>query len=162
MANVFGAELAKRIMQKKQDLIESMNERDKRIADGWTDYDDCFMSIRSESQSISECNMQLEILKGDGLMEIEAIFDEDGNEVRVHAFMNKWRRTSYVGRGIFASSINALLKKTGWVKKTIRVPVWTKFCAGSGGGLCAVYTGSYQCVRWHTNMVTGEYVGYPE
>lgn len=162
MAKYFGAELAKRIEQRKHDLIESMEERNKRIAEGWTDYDDCFMSIRSESRAISECNMQLEILKGDGLMEIEAIFDEDGDEVNVHPFCNKWGRTSYVGRGIFASSINALLKKTGWVKKTVRVPVWTKFCAGSGGGMCAVYTGTVEYVRWHTNMVTGEYVGYPE
>lgn len=162
MSKVFGAELAKQILQRKERLIESMNERDKRINDGWTDYDDCFMSIRTESQSIHECDMQLEILKGDGLMDVEAIFDENGDEVNVHAFENKWRRTSYVGRGIFASSINALLKKTGWVKKTIRVPVWTKFYGGSGGGMCVVYTGSYSYVRWHTNMVTGEYVGYPD
>lgn len=138
MSKVFGAELAKQILQRKERLIESMNERDKRINDGWTDYDDCFMSIRTESQSIHECDMQLEILKGDGLMDVEAIFDENGDEVNVHAFENKWRRTSYVGRGIFASSINALLKKTGWVKKTIRVPVWTKFY-GAAVAVCVQF-----------------------
>ena len=88
--------------------------------------------------------------------------DENGEEVSVHWFENKWRRTTCVARGVFASSIKALLKKTGWTQKTIRVPVWVKFCAGSGSGMCAVYTGSYQQVRWHTNMVTGEYVGYPD
>lgn len=162
MAKVFGAELAKQIEQKRQIFVESMERRDKRIADGWTDEDDCFMSIRAEEHGIIECNKQLEILKGDGLMDIEAIFDADGNEVNVHSFQNQWGRTSYVGRGIFASSLNALLKKTGWVKKTIRVPVWTKFEAGSGGGMCAVYTGRIVFTRWHTNMVTGEYVGYPD
>lgn len=159
---VYGAELADQIKRKIEHIHEVREERYQRMRDGDTDYDDCFMSIRTEAQSLHECEMQLEILKGDGTMEIEAIFDEEGNEIRVNSFLNKWGGTSYVGRGIFASSMNALLKKTGWQKRTIKVPVWTKFCAGSGGGMCAVYTGSYECVRWHTNMVTGEYVGYPE
>lgn len=37
MAKVFGAELVKQIEQRKQNIIESMEERNKRIADGWTD-----------------------------------------------------------------------------------------------------------------------------
>ena len=162
MAKVFGAELAKQIEKHRQCLVDAQDRRDERIGAGWTDEDDCFLSIRVEQQGIRECDMQLEILKGDGLMDVDAIFDENGKEVGVHSFPNKWGRISYVGHGIFASSIDALLKKTGWINKTIRVPVWTKFCAGSGGGMCAVYTGTIRYVRWHTNMVTGEYVGYPD
>lgn len=162
MTRLFGEELRKSIEAEKQRRIETMNRRDECIANGETDEDDCFMSIRVESQAIDRCNMELEILKGDGLMDYDAIIDENGEEVSVYCFENKWRRTTYVGRGVFASSIRALLKKTGWTQRTIRVPVWVKFEAGSGGGMCAVYTGRYTYVRWHTNMVTGEYVGYPD
>lgn len=161
MGKLFGKELAESIKKRRQIYVESMQRREQRVANCETDYDDCFMSERVESQAIDECNKQLEILKGDGLMDYEAIVDENGEEVNVHCFENKWRSLSYVGRGVFASSINALLKKTGWKKKTIRVPVWTRFECGAGGGMCAVYSGYYTYCRWHTNMVTGEYFGYP-
>lgn len=162
MAQLYGAELAKEIELRKQLTLETMKRRDERI-DRWeTDEDDCFLSIRVEEQAITECDMRLEILKGDGLMDFVAVIDENGKEVNVHSFRNRWGGYSVVGNGVFASSVDALLKKTGWTKQTIRVPVWTKFVGGSGGGMCAVYTGSIKRVRWHTNMVTGEYVGYPE
>lgn len=162
MKRLFGAELAASIEREMQRIREVQQERDERISRGETDYDDCFISIRSDAQALDRCRMELDILKGDGCVDFDAIIDENGDEVSVHWFENKWRKTTCVARGVFASSIKALLKKTGWTQKTIRVPVWVKFCAGSGGGMCSVYTGSYQQVRWHTNMVTGEYVGYPD
>ena len=162
MKRLFGAELAVSIEREMQKIREIQQERDERISRGETDYDDCFVSIMSDAQSLDRCRMELEILKGDWLMNYDAIIDENGEEVSVHCFENKWRRTTYVGRGVFASSIRALLKKTGWTQRTIRVPVWVKFEAGCGGGMCGVYTGRYTYVRWHTNMVTGEYVGYPD
>ena len=159
---LYGEELKKRIEAEKQRTLEIMREREERINNFETDEDDCFMSIRVNSQNLDRCNLELGILNTDGLMDYDAIVDENGEEVAVHCFVNKWHKTSYVARGVFASSIKALLAKTGWTQKTIRVPVWVKFVGGSGGGMCSVYTGRYTCVRWHTNMVTGEYVGYPD
>lgn len=156
----YGEELRKSIEREIEHIHEVQKRRDERIARWETDEDDCFMSIRVEEQALSRCRKQLEILKTDGTREMEAVFDENGNEVYIHHFKNKWGGWSVVGNGIFASSENALLKKTGWIKKTIRVPVWVKFVSG-GSGLYGAYTGSYEVVRWHTNMVTGEYVGYP-
>lgn len=161
MAHVYGEELKKAILARKARAQAAIDDRADRIGRWETDEDDCFMSQRIDERSIRECNMQLEILDTDGTMEIGAIIDADGNEVRVHHFTNKWGRDSVVGRGVFASSVNALLKKTGWTRKTIRVPVWTKFCSPTGG-MMGVYCGDYEKVRWHTNMVTGEYVGYPD
>ena len=161
MANLYGEELRQAILARKARLQEAIRERQERINNWETDEDDCFLSQRVETNGISECNMQLRILDGDGTMEIEAVFDNEGKEVRLHWFTNKWGRETVVGNGVFASSEEALLKKTGWTKKTIKVPVWTKFCT-SGSGLFGVYSGSYQEVRWHKNMVTGEYVGYPD
>lgn len=157
---LYGEELKKIIEREIEQIHEIQKDRDRRIADGWTDEDDCFMSIRTNSQSLERCRMQLKILEGDGLDDFKVIVDEDGNEVYVHEFRNKWGGYSWVGRGIFASSLKALLKKTGWVEKTIKAPVWVKFYGGSGGGMLGVFTGSYGYCRWHTNMVTGEYVGF--
>jgi hypothetical protein len=156
----YGEELRKSILATKEHLLERIKERNERIANWQTDEDDCFLSQRVEERAISECNMQLTILDGDGTMTIDAVIDQDGNEVNT-----RWVDTRYglkiVGRGVFANSEKALLKKTGWTTKEIKVPCWTKFCS-SGSGLLGVYSGSYQVVRWHTNMVTGEYVGYPD
>ena len=156
----YGEELKQIIIDEKERMISALERREERIRNWETDEDDCFLSIKVEQQTIQECNMKLRILNTDGLMDYEAVFDEDDQEVRV-----KWVNTKYgtriVGRGIFANSMSALLKKTGWHTKMIRVPVWVSF-SSNGSGLYGAYTGSYQEVRWHTNMVTGEYVGYPE
>jgi len=157
---MYGEELKQKVLKDKERLINSITERRERINAGLVDEDDCFLSSKVEQEGIHECNMKLRILESDGLMDFDAIFDEEGNEVNV-----RWVSTKYglrvVGRGIFANSRKALCKKTGWHEETIRVPVWVKFCS-YGKGLVGVYCGGYQEVRWHTNMVTGEYVGYPE
>lgn len=158
---VYGEELRESILTQKKRLQDAMDRRQERIDNCETDYDDCFISIHVETDAIRACDMQLEILDGDGMMDFDAIFDENGKEVRTHWFRNKWGGWSVVGNGVFASSIKALLKKTGWTEKTIRVPAWTKFCT-SGKGMAGVMSGSTEIVRWHTNMKTGEYFGFPD
>jgi hypothetical protein len=159
MAKLFGEELRKNILENKQRAIKAIEDRNKRINDGLTDLDDCFISQRCNERAIQEANMQLDILSGDGLGEWEVIVDQNGDEVNA-----RWVKTRYgykiVANGIFAASKKALCKKTGWHTEVRRVPIWTKFCANASG-LLGVYTGTVEIVRWHTNMVTGEYVGYP-
>lgn len=161
MAKIYGEELRNSILEHKQRIIGQIERRQERIDNCETDYDDCFISIHIDQDALRACDMQLKILDGDGMMDYPAIIDENGNEVRTHWFTNKWGRSTIVGNGVFASSVSALLKKTGWKEKTIRVPAWTKFCS-SGTGMGGVMSGSTQVVRWHTNMKTGEYVGYPD
>lgn len=158
---LFGEELRQSILATKKRMQDAIDRRAVRIANWETDEDDCFISQHIEEDAIRECNLQLGILDGDGMQDWNVVLDENGKEVRVHCFLNKWGRTNYVGRGIFASSMKALLKKTGWREAKIRVPVWTKFVA-NGSGMMGVYCGQTEVVRWHTNMVTGEYVGYPD
>lgn len=156
----YGNELKAEIEAKQQRVLDIITDRRERVYNCEYDWDDCFVSSHLDENQLRECSMQLEILRGDGTMPIEAVFDEDGKEVNV-----RWVHTryggAYVGRGVFASSKKALCKKTGWTIKTINVPCWTKFCS-SETGMAGVMSGSTQIVRWHTNMVTGEYVGYPE
>ena len=166
MAKLYGEELRQNILKKREHTLSVMKERDNRIANWQTDEDDCFVSIRMDEHALSEYSKQLRILDGDGMMDFEAVIDESGNEVRV-----RWANTRYGTKciawsktdkkDIWAASIKALCKKTGWHVTMIRVPVWTKFVP-NGGGLYGAYCGSYEEVRWHTNMVTGEYFGYPE
>lgn len=111
MKRLFGAELAASIEREMQRIREVQQERDERISRGETDYDDCFVSIRSDAQALDRCRMELDILKGDGCVDFDAIIDENGEEVSVHWFENKWRKMTCVARGVFASSIKALLKK---------------------------------------------------
>ena len=156
----YGNELRAQIEAEKQRVYDIIERREQRIANCEYDWDDCFVSAHLDDDKIRECDMQLEILKGDGTMEIDAVFDENGKEVNVRWIYTRYGG-AYVGRGIFANSKQALCKKTGWTTKTISVPCWTKFCT-SGTGMAGVCSGHTEIVRWHTNMVTGEYVGYPD
>lgn len=161
MGKMYGEELRKSVLAHRQRVIDQIANRQNRIDNCETDYDDCFISIHIDEDALRACDMQLKILDGDGMMDYTTVVDENGNEVRTHWFTNKWGRDTIVGNGVFASSYNALLKKTGWKEKTIRVPAWTKFCT-SGTGMAGVMSGRTEVVRWHTNMKTGEYVGYPD
>lgn len=159
MAKVYGEELKQQIIAQKERLQAAIDRRAERINNWETDEDDCFVSQRVEANGIRECDLQISILNGDGCMDYEGWFDQDGKEVRVRCVHTRYG-WAYVYNGVFASSEKALAKKTGLTRRTIRVPVWTKFSTPYGGML-GVYSGSYEMVRWHTNMVTGEYVGYP-
>ena len=163
MREIYGKELAEAIRASIKQTQEIMAERASRIASGQTDMDDCFLSQRIEDQSMGEYDMQLRILEGDGFITEEVCVDADDNEYRVGSFINQWRRDTYVvtvnGQKFYASSKKALCKKSGLILKRVKVPAWTRFCT-NGKGLCGVYSGSYQIVRWHTNMVTGEYFGF--
>ena len=160
--SIYGAELAKSIRATIERTQQNIDSRNQRIANWETDEDDCFMSIKVENEILHECNMQLHILEEtDGTSAWSVIVDQAGKVVRTHWFKNQWGKYTIVGNGVYASSENALLKKTGWRKEERRYPVWTKFRA-NGSGLYGVYAGSYEYVRWHTNMVTGEYVGYDD
>lgn len=160
MTKLFGEALANQIRKTIEQNKAAIVNRIERINAGLTDLDDCFLSDKLEHGKIKECEMQLAILSGDGCEEREIVIDENGDEVGT-----RWVQTRYgnriVGRGVFANSVKALCKKTGWTITRRRVPVWTKFETYTSG-MAGVYSGYYKTVRWHTNMKTGEYVGYPE
>lgn len=156
---LYGEELRQSIIRDREALVSAIADRSRMISEGLTDIDDCFMSQRCEERGIGECDMKLAILDRGGVDEYDTVFDETGNEVSW-----RWVNTRYglkvVARGIFANSIKALCKKTGWHEGKVVAPTWVKFVS-SGRGLLGVYSGSYIEVRWPVNMATGEYVGYP-
>ena len=156
---IYGEELKRNILETKTALQKEIADYKKRMADGDTT-EDWYAKLHEAENNLRECDMQLEILNGDGCMNYNAVFDENGKEVNVHSFLNNWGKFTVVGRGIFAPSRSALLKITGWTTKTIRVPAWTQI-RGNGRGLLGVMNGSSEIVRWHTNMKTGKYVGFP-
>ena len=56
-----------------------MDERNERIAKGETDEDDCFISIKVNSDAIKEANMQIAIIKQGGTAWFDWYMDMDGN-----------------------------------------------------------------------------------
>lgn len=158
---LYGKELTEQIKKDIQRTKEVIENRHKRINEGLTDMDDCFLSEKVNHESIREMEMQLEILKGDGLMEIEVLISPEGKEFEPRWVDTKWG-SKIVVNGIFSANRKALYKRTeklGYKLGVKKVPCWTKFIS-HGTGLCGVYSGSYQITRHHTNMVTGEYIGY--
>lgn len=99
MTKLYGAALAEQIRAERQRILDAMKRREIRIANGETDEDDCFLSMRSEEQNLRKCDMQLSILDTDGLMEFDGVFDAEGKEVNVHPITNQWGKISYTGRG---------------------------------------------------------------
>ena len=156
---LYGSDLMTKLANDRQRVLGIMAERNGRINEGLTDDNDCFMSIKMDKHQLREIEMQMEILAGDGLYEVKALFDEDGDEVAMR-WVNTRYGTRVVADGVFAKTVEALVEKTGYELRTIKAPCWTKFMS-SGTGLCGAYTGYYVKTRWHTNMTTGEYVGYP-
>ena len=154
MARAFGAELLKCLDNEEKTIRENLAFLETE------DLDDCFLSRKTNMEALSRIDMERGILTGtDGTKEFDVVVDNEGNEVNVTCFTNKWGKDSYVGNGIYASSMKALLKKTGWHMEARKFPVWTRF-VNVGSGMCGVYNGYYIIDRYHTNMVTGEYVGY--
>lgn len=144
-------------MKTTEEMIAECKERitryRKEIDRLWQEYDDCLndwagISINYNEQLINKELTKIELLEGDGCFPIDAIIDENGNEVGHRTFDNKWGRLTFVSRGVFASSLKALAKKMGYEVKEIRVPFW--------------YNREGRLVRFPINMKTREEVGYPE
>lgn len=86
----YGKELAERIKKEIKNIEEIQKDRNERISSFKTDEEDCFLSTRIDEQELAKLKKQLAILNTDGCMDWEAIVDENGNEVNVHWFKNKW------------------------------------------------------------------------
>ena len=156
--SVYGKELAAVLRADVERIKGILEDRQDRIDKGMTDMDDCFMSQRNNENSLQRLRMQLEILETDGLMEVDVVDLGDGEVEEPRWVETRWG-SKIVAHGVFAASLKALLKKTGWTLTPRLVPMWVKFYA-SGTGMAGAFNGSYQVCRWHTNMVTGEYFGF--
>jgi hypothetical protein len=144
---------------------ELMRDRSRRIGEGLTDMDDCFISERSNQQTITGCEMKINILENKGLSQFEVLVDIDTDEIvsdgdrRYGEYGGYWvmndeyyKRTGkrYVGDAKRESTFT----KKGVRKEYREFPAWVYFSAGGGSGLMGAYTGSYRVFRSDKNYYT--------
>lgn len=158
----FGDELVRSLKETLASLKCIRNDRQGRIASGVTDIDDCFISDKCDEERMCEIREQIRIIENGGTMKSKTLFDKNGVEVRVYKAKTKYGLCvccEVDGKTVYSQSVEKLAVKSGFQFRTVEVPCWTKM-ESSGSGMFGAYTATYQVVRWHTNMATGEYVGY--
>jgi hypothetical protein len=144
---------------------KSLDERNERINRWETDEDDCFISIKVETDGIKAAEMKIKIIENGGTQWFDWYTDLNG----VVCEDARWVQTKYGyslvvnfadGRTIWTTATTEKgLARKGLKKISARFPVWVKsFCNGSG--LCGVYCSTVGTYRAELNRATGEY--HPE
>ena len=159
---LYGAELITSLENEKAMLLKSREERRTRINDGWTDEDDCFISIRVEERGCSLCDRKIQLIRDGGchwFMEYQSL---DGVPEKSHNwFTNKFGGSSCRveladGRVIFTSADTEKgLAKKGLKKVLALRPAWFAFHSSSRG-MMGVYSGDYYFFPSDVNYATGE------
>lgn len=148
-----------------QDKYDLIRDRQRRISEGSTDMDDCFISQRSNEQSISEAQMKLDILKNGGVMPFDVLMDiETGDIVSKNTYSGQYGpywRIEEKFESKFGKYVGVAKRESTYTKKGLKVeevdrPAWVAFSAGSGGGMMAAYTGAYQIFPSSKNYFTEE------
>lgn len=157
---LYGEELIKDLEKKIEVTKDAMADRAQRINDGWTDEDDCFISMRCDERGLQLYKDKIDLIKNGG----ESWFTEyatlDGQLVDAH-----WCKTQY-GTSLRVVMPNGQVvwttatTKKGLAKRGLKMvrckrPAWFKFHS-SNGGMLGVYTGSYILFPSDVNYATGE------
>lgn len=157
---LFGAELIKSLESEIKILRDSIEDRRKRIDDGWTDMDDCFVSQRVEERGIRNNNDKIALIKNGGLHWFRELATMDGAPVDSRWVETRFGYTRRVqmpdGSVVWTSADtdNGLARK-GLKKVMCLRPAWYTFHS-SGKGMCGVYTGDYVLFPSDVNYATGE------
>lgn len=156
----YGQELIKSLEAEIERLQESIDRRAERVANCETDYDDCFISERCESRTISTNKRKIELIKDGGCAWFCEYATLDGKLVNAH-----WCKTRYGyslkaempdGSVVWTTADTAKgLAKRGLKKVECKRPAWYAF-RSYNSGLLGAYTGSYELFPSDYNYATGE------
>lgn len=157
---LYGEELVAQLEREIKLLQESIDDRYDRIAKGWTDMDDCFMSQRCEERGISSNQQKIDLIRDGGCAWFREYATLDGQLVDA-----KWCNTKY-GSSLRVRMPNGSivwttahtpkgLAKHGLKKVECLRPAWYKFSSGHSGMLGA-YLGQYVLFPSDVNYATGE------
>jgi len=140
-----------------------MMDRRKRIEQGLTDVDDCFISERSNQHAITEAKLKLEILQNGGLSKFEVLVDVETNDIVSKKIIQGKYGLCWIVNDDHADKFGRFVglakKESTYSKKGLKVewqelPAWVCFNAGSGSGMMGMYTGAYQMFPSSKNYFT--------
>ena len=156
----YGDELIKELEEEIARNREAISNRIDRINNGWTDWDDCFISQRCEERGIANAQDKIALIKRGGCEWFTEYATLDG--VLVNA---KWCDTRYGsslrvempdGKVVWTTALTQKgLAKKGLKRVECLRPAWFAFHS-SGRGMVGVYTGSYVAFPSDINYATGE------
>lgn len=160
---VYGNELIERLENEIKVLQESIDNRFRRIDEGLTDMDDCFVSQRFEERGISNNREKIELIRDGGCAWFSEYSTLDGTLVNA-----RWCNTQYGyslraempnGKVVWTTAMTTKgLAKKGLKRVECLRPAWFTF-RSSGTGLFGAYTGSYVLFPSDVNYATGEPAG---
>ena len=157
---LYGQELIEKLQGDIENTQRCMDERAQRIRDGWTDEDDCFISIRCDERQLWLCRDKIKLIEDGGTSWFTEYATLDGTLVDAH-----WCNTRYGsrlrvempdGKVIWTSAgTKKGLAKLGLKLVRCKRPAW--YCFRSPyGGMLGVYSGSYELFPSDVNYATGE------
>ena len=157
---LFGADLIKSLEKENEMLRNSIDDRRRRIDDGWTDMEDCFISQRVEERGIRNNNDKIALIKRGGLHWFRELATADGIPVESHWVDTRYGMTRRVqmpdGSVVWTSAdTDKGLARKGLKKVTCLRPAWYAFHS-SQRGMCGVYSGDYVLFPSDVNYATGE------
>ena len=157
---MYGAELIKKLEAEIETLQGALNRRAERIANWETDEDDCFISERVESRTISVDKNKIELIKDGGCAWFSEYATLDGTLVKA-----KWCNTKYGsslrvempdGSVVWTTSSTAKgLAKRGLKRVECLRPAWYAYSTPYSG-MMGVYSGDYVLFPSDWNYATGE------
>lgn len=157
---MYGIELINRLEAENETLKKAIANRDERINNWETDDDDCFISQRVESRSISVNNEKIQLIRNGGCAWFVEYATLDGILVKAH-----WCNTKYGcslraempdGTVVWTTANTAKgLAKKGLKRIECKRPAWFAYKTPYSG-MMGVYCGSYELFPSDYNYATGE------
>ena len=156
----FGEELIESLERENELMRAAMERRAERIANWETDEDDCFISERVESRTISVNNEKINLIRDGGCAWFREYATLDGQIVDAHWCNTKFGYSLRVkmpdGSVVWTTSETAKgLAKRGLKMVECKRPAWFAF-KSPYGGMMGVYAGSYELFPSDYNYATGE------
>ena len=158
-----GKELIKSLKEEIQHTKDLISDRHKRINEGLTDMDDCFVSQRSNDLNVSLNEAKISILENGGLWSFEALYFEDGmlasDKIVSSKYGSCWVLTDEAearyGKRFVGLLKDATYKKKGFKRGDIEKSAWATY-SSNGTGMMGAYMASVKIFPSHTNYFTGK------
>lgn len=156
----YGQALIERLEAQRETIKKQIADREGRIARWETDEDDCFISMKVDSDSLSQIDMKLHLLRNGGTSWFCEYATLDGTLINARWCSTKYgtrlRAVMPNGEVVWTSSATAKgLAKKGIKRVLCKRPAWVRFYSGDSG-MMGVMTGSYGEFKSDVNYATGE------